>query len=267
MGFTRFIARWWGAGVVVALGVVYALDVTGRLRPLWQWLRHVSPEGWSALGTWATAAIALGAAVFALFQVQEARRTREELAQPNVALFLELNRTDFQVLEIVVKNFGQTPAHNITFDFQGKPLKRSPISAKGWMPVSANVLDVYFPTEITYLAPGQEWRTIWDDGDCRRTYIESALKAFPTERYPEGIPENRLLLKRHEIFVGCQDSRERDLPDIKCVIDFEIVDEIRLLRVKNMHDLVHTMSELVDLQKTLVSHLTKDETPKSETSS
>ncbi len=59
---------------------------------MYQWLhQHVSPEGWSALGTWAIAAVAAIAAFFALRQVREARITRERQAQPNVVAFIRPN--------------------------------------------------------------------------------------------------------------------------------------------------------------------------------
>ncbi|MCX2714223.1 hypothetical protein [Mycolicibacterium sp. J2] len=246
MGFKRIVAHWWAAGVVIALGVAAALDITGRLTLMYRWLHeHVSPEGWSALGTWATAAIAFGAAAFALFQVREARRTREELAQPNVALYAELNHTDWQVIEIVVKNFGSTPAYHITFDFQHRPLKRCPT-------MGGDVVDVYFPDEIPYLAPGQEWRTVWDDSEARRKYKAGADNFFGDPAfYPDGVPREKLLIDRHDVDVNFEDARKKKLPTVPCVIDFKILDETSRLRVKTMDDLVNTITEHTQVQTAL----------------
>ena len=44
-------------------------------------------EGWAALAQWVTAGIAGAAAVFALNQVREARRTREQQAEPHVVAY------------------------------------------------------------------------------------------------------------------------------------------------------------------------------------
>jgi hypothetical protein len=79
------------------------------------------------MATWVTAAIAVGAFVYAKRQVSEARRaceqqarhfrktldhdakqaqrTRDEMAQPNVVMYAEPNPDDWQLLEVVIKNF------------------------------------------------------------------------------------------------------------------------------------------------------------------
>ncbi|MCX4096170.1 hypothetical protein [Nocardia sp. alder85J] len=90
----------------------------------WDWLLHVRADAWAATAGWATAAIALGTVVVAgiyvrkqvraaLDQADEARKTREEQAQPNVTIFMDHNPADWDFLELVIKNFGATPAHNV----------------------------------------------------------------------------------------------------------------------------------------------------------
>ncbi|MFV1364100.1 hypothetical protein AAHH97_11750, partial [Mycolicibacterium elephantis] len=74
--------------------------------------------------------VALGAAVFAWFQVREARRTREERAQPNVVIYTELNPSVKQFIEIVVRNFGVTPAYNVKIAID-PPLKATPNLVSG----------------------------------------------------------------------------------------------------------------------------------------
>src|SRR5271166_428445 len=98
---------------------------TGSLGPLYRWMvRYFGPEVWSALGTWFTAAVAIATVLVAgryakqqvekaQDQVDEARRTRELQAQPNVVLYSEPNPSVWQILEVVVKNFGTTPAYDI----------------------------------------------------------------------------------------------------------------------------------------------------------
>ena len=41
--------------------------------------------------------------------------------QPNVVMFMEPAATDWDLIELVVKNFGRTPAYNIRFDFPQPP--------------------------------------------------------------------------------------------------------------------------------------------------
>lgn len=218
--------------------VLLLLWATGALGPVYRWfVRYFQPEVWSALGTWIAVAVAVVTVIvagrYAKYQVDEARRTREELAQPNVALFAELNHTDWQVIEIVVKNFGNTPAYHITFDFKGTPLKRCPsliVAEPSDADNIGNIADVYFPEEIAYLALGQEWRTVWDDSQSRRKYSSDAENFFGDRAfYPEGIPTEKLLRKRHEVDIEFEDARGKKFPKVPCVIDFEIFDEASLL--------------------------------------
>ena len=120
----------------------------------------------SAIAESATAFIAAGALWFGAGQVKEARATRKAVAQPNVAVYVDLNPTKWQYLDFVVKNFGQTPAYAITFE--GLPeLDVVPY-------VNLHTGDVetalYIPTTIAVLAPGQEWRTIWDSAVAREEH-------------------------------------------------------------------------------------------------
>jgi len=58
-------------------------------------------DAWAALAKWVTAAIAFGAALYARNQVSEARKTRESVAQPNVVVFVDHNRKNWQYMDFV----------------------------------------------------------------------------------------------------------------------------------------------------------------------
>lgn len=126
---------------------------------VYQWLhQHVSPEGWSALGTWATVLVAAVAAIFALRQVRELRITRERQTQPNVVAFIRPNAKVYQFLDLVVANYGLTPAYHVKLeDFP--PLTVSPYQHGV---TAEQVTALHIPDEIAVLAPGQEWQTMWD---------------------------------------------------------------------------------------------------------
>lgn len=119
----------------------------------------MTAEAWSALAAWATVAIAIGAAWFAYQQVTEARKTREKVAQPDVVVYVDHNESDWQQIDLVIKNFGQTPAYNIRLTVP--PLKRVPFTNQV---TGEEVTEVFVPDTIAVLAPGQAWRTMWDDG-------------------------------------------------------------------------------------------------------
>ncbi|MCV7359540.1 hypothetical protein [Mycolicibacterium fluoranthenivorans] len=263
MGFTRFVAHWWGAGVVVALGVVGAVDITGRLTLMYRWLHeHVSPEGWSALGTWATAAIALGAAAFAWSQVREARRTREEQAQPNVVLYAEPNPSTKQFLEIVVKNFGTTPAYNVK-TIVNPPIKATPNNfSKG------KLVQVIIP-EFPILAPGQEWRTGWDFTRARNRHNKKwapligkseseltdeekftiqAQMNYSGETYSyEQVIADMTLPSTHDIDVFYQDSQKREYTTT-AVLDSELYKDTTWVDIKTVHNLVKVIEKQLEEQ-------------------
>jgi hypothetical protein len=90
-------------------------------------------------------------------QLAEAQRLRREQIQPYVAVFTESSGNHPAQVDLVVKNFGMTPAREIHIEFSPRPR-------------SANLrnsnVEEYFrvPDVIALLVPSQEWRTYWDWG-------------------------------------------------------------------------------------------------------
>ena len=112
-------------------------------------------DAWAAWAQWVTAAIAFGAAIFAYQQVTLARETRERVAQPEVVVFIDHHQIR-RYVDLVIKNFGQTTAYNIRITLP--PLEVARRDRATGEPVST----LYVPENIAVLAPGQEWRTVWD---------------------------------------------------------------------------------------------------------
>jgi hypothetical protein len=113
-------------------------------------------DAWAALAQWVTAAIAFGAAIFAYQQVKEARKTRERVAQPEVIVFVDHHQVR-RYVDLVIKNFGQTTAYNIRITL--KPLE---VARYINQETGEEVRHLLIPKTIAVLAPGQEWRTVWD---------------------------------------------------------------------------------------------------------
>lgn len=134
----------------------------------------MSPEAWSACAAWVTVVIAIGAAWFAYQQVTEARRTRERVAQPEVVVFIDHNAVNWHYMDIVIKNFGQTPAYNVRLTLPALEVVPYDNATTG-----ERVTTLYVPTNIAVLAPGQEWRSAWEsgieiedyDGELRSNYV------------------------------------------------------------------------------------------------
>ena len=112
-------------------------------------------DAWAALAQWLTVVVAGWALIYARGQVKEARDTRERVAQPEVVVFVDHHRIR-RYVDLVIKNFGQTTAYNIRITLP--PLEVARRDRVTGEPVST----LYVPENIAVLAPGQEWRTVWD---------------------------------------------------------------------------------------------------------
>ena len=69
------------------------------------------------------------------------------------------------MIELVVRNFGQTAAHDIRFHFVTHPTVAAYEDSR--FDGSPEVAELDLPSELRYLAPGQEWRTVWDSAISR----------------------------------------------------------------------------------------------------
>ena len=125
---------------------------------VWSWITERSAEQWTAMGTWATVLVALGAAIAALGQLREAQRLRTERAQPQVVALMELDPDDPTSVDLVIKNYGPTAARDVQIEVSPTPRRTES---------SGGAEDVWLPAVIPTLAPGQEWRTWWDTSAAR----------------------------------------------------------------------------------------------------
>jgi hypothetical protein len=138
-------------GTAVLLGVFVFPILLGW--PVGFGLYRYRAEVWAAIAQWVTVGIAAAAAVFALNQVQEARRTRERATQPNVVVFADLNPVDVAWLDVIIKNFGQTAAYQVRLHFDPWP------TVMPWThPQTGERVTRLLVPDIPVLAPGQEWR-------------------------------------------------------------------------------------------------------------
>lgn len=135
-----------------------------------------SPEAWAALAAWVTVGVAAGAGYVAIKQLNEAAALRREQAQPYVAAYIEPSPAASVFIELVLKNFGATAAHDVKLKIDPPPTRAIdddlPPERRG---------DHWLPDVIPVLVPGQEWRTLWDSGLQR---YDNGRTDFP--EYHEG---------------------------------------------------------------------------------
>ncbi|WP_336671487.1 cell envelope integrity protein TolA [Tsukamurella sp. USMM236] len=88
-------------------------------------------------------------------QADDAKKLRELQARPNVVMFARPVEGNWQFLDIVIKNFGTTPAFDIRIELDSTPESAPDSPGEPIRPVA-------IPDFIPILAPGQEWRGLWD---------------------------------------------------------------------------------------------------------
>jgi hypothetical protein len=215
-------------GTAVLVGVFVFPILLGW--PVGFGLYRYRAEAWAAIGQWMTAAIAIAAAVFALNQVQEARRTRERQAQPNVVVFADLNPLDEDWLDVIVKNFGQTAAYHVRLFFDPWP------TVIPWIhPQTDNRVTRLLVPDIPVLAPGQEWRTLWDRGEARalakfeRESIQQA-RGYIHPSFEETLPDD--VGERFEGQVVFEDSEHRRYSN-PSILDIHMFYDMRRVRKKD----------------------------------
>ncbi len=98
-------------------------------------LTNLGAGGWLAIAAWA--ALVFGGIVLLVVnrQIKKNRALKLEQVRPQVAMFMEPHAVDWHIIELVVRNFGQTAAYDVRFDFvnppdgrrlRGQKLRRAP---------------------------------------------------------------------------------------------------------------------------------------------
>ena len=139
-------------------------------------MAQFDPGAWTALAAWVALVVVVIALVYLWRQFLKARDRKAELTQPNVTMFMEPSSTDWHLVELVIRNYGQTPAYGLRFEFANPPTV-----ARYESSYDDNIVDIVplnLPAEIPYLAPAQEWRMVWDSALDRKQLGESIASRF-----------------------------------------------------------------------------------------
>jgi hypothetical protein len=176
----------------------------------------VSSGAWAAIAAWVGLLLAFAAAGFAWVQLREARRTREEQAQPYVAMYMEPTEADPQAIDLIIKNFGATAARDIHVTIE-PPLKQY---------AGGQVTDIKVPSVIRTLVPGQDWTTFWDTAIARND---------------DAIP------KHHRATIDFEDARGRKLGPYTFDLDWGAIMDRGYLVTYGMHELAGAVRDIRDL--------------------
>jgi hypothetical protein len=207
------------------------------------WFRDVtdiSAGAWTALAAWLAVVAGMAALVYAWRQYQRAREQTAEALQPNVAMFMEPSASDWHLVELVVKNFGRTPAYGIRFEFANPPTVGKYESAYEDRYVEVTPLNL--PAEIPYLAPSQEWRIVWDSALDRRELGEAIASRFDgaVTYYDEPKTGGR----------GKQRKQFRST----AVLDWATLHPVERLELLTTHDLARQEKQKLELLRNLLTY-------------
>jgi len=177
----------------------------------------------AAVLTFVIAGLAL---LYARRQVAEARASRSlaqelevERAQPYVVAYTEPSGATPVIIDLVVRNYGATAATDVRISLNPWPMRRASADGK---PEKVEIPDV-----IPVLAPGQEWRTMWDSGIARKdSDLPDRHAGKVTFRGIKGV------------------KRESDV-----VLDWTIYRSRRWVEVRGIHDAAVALREMKTIMK------------------
>lgn len=204
-------------------------------------LADMSAGAWIALAAWLAVVALIAALVYAWRQYQRAQEQNDELMQPNVAMFMEPSANDWHLIELVVKNFGRTPAFGIRFEFANPPTVGKYESAS-YDDRYVDITPLNLPAEIPYLAPTQEWRIVWDSALDRRELGEAIASRFDGAVTYYDQPKSR------------DSKQKRNQYRSSAVLDWATLHPVERLELLTTHDLARQEKQKLELLRNLLSY-------------
>ncbi len=196
------------------------------------------------MAAWLAVCVTIAALVYAWRQFHQAKEQGDDLAQPNVAMFMEPSASDWHLVELVVKNFGRKPAYGITFEFATPPTVPRYESADADNYV--DIVPLKLPLEIPYLAPSQEWRTVWDSALDRKQLGESIGSRFEGAVTFHDRPNSQQGKRK-----GKRSAREFRTP---AVLDWAQLHPVERLELLTTHDLARQEKQKLELLRGLLAY-------------
>jgi hypothetical protein len=222
----------------------------------WHDLTGLGSATWLAIAAWAAVALGAAALIYAHQQIQRNRQLVVDQTRPHVVMFMEPNAADWHLIELVVKNFGQLAAHDIRIAFPNPPTVARYES--GYGDGVPEVEKLQLPRKLPILAPGQEWRTVWDSAMDRNQLGESIDSRFDgTLTYSDAPPPNG---RWRKLRFGRQ-PRSFQTP---VVLDWNTLQPVERLELLTTHDLAKRERQKLELLRSLLTYFhyaTKESRP------
>jgi hypothetical protein len=215
----------------------------GWIQRAWQGVTQVGPGTWLAWAAWAAILLGVVALVFISRQLKLNRRLAAERTRPQVAMFMEPHPADWHVIELVVRNFGQTAAYDIRFAFPN-PLTVAEYenAADGY----ADVVELQLPRELPVLAPGQEWRMVWDSALDRAEIGPGIESRFAGSVIYYDRPDKPRGWRFWEA--------ERPMLQTGVVLDWDALPPVQRIELMTTHDLAKREKQKLELLRGLLTY-------------
>jgi hypothetical protein len=216
----------------------------GWVEDRWHSFTGAGAGGWLALAAWAAVVIGVIALIYLGRQLQRNWRLNAAKVGPQVTVFMEPHAADWHVIELVVRNFGQSPAYDVRFAFENPPtVARYESAADGY----TAIVPLRLPDVLPVLAPDQEWRTVWDSAIDRaelRDAIESRFTGVvsysDSAAGPRGWRVWRLERPRHI--------------ENKVTLDWNDLPPVQRIELMTTHDLARREKQKLELLRSLLTY-------------
>jgi hypothetical protein len=216
------------------------------IRDRWHDLANFGSGGWLAIAAWAALLLGVVVLLYTHRQVKKSRQLKTAQVRPQVAMYMEPHSSDWHVIELVVRNFGSTAAYDIKLDFVNPPTVAAYEDHEYDGPPEVAELDL--PSELTFLAPGQEWRTVWDSAISReelggniRSRFDGTLTYFDKPRPERESGVSKSWNKRQEF-------------ETKTVLDWATLQPVQRLEMLTTHDLAKREKQKLELLRTVLTY-------------
>jgi hypothetical protein len=212
----------------------------------WNNLADLGSGGWLAIAAWAALLLGLVVLVYTHQQVKKNRQIKTAQVRPQVSMFMEPHASDWHVIELVVKNFGATAAYDVKLDFVNPPTVGA--YEDNEFDGQPDVAELDLPSELPYLAPGQEWRTVWDSAISReelggniRSRFDGALTYYDKPRPERESGVSKSWNKRQSF-------------ETKTVLDWTTLQPVHRLELLTTHDLAKREKQKLELLRTVLTY-------------
>lgn len=213
------------------------------IRDRWQDLIGTGSGTWLAWAAWAALAVAVIALVYGNRQVARNRRLTIEQVRPHVGVFMEPHAADWHVIELVIRNFGKTAAYDIELWFPHRPTVAEYERAFDNHP---DITELQLPRKLTTLAPGQDWRTVWDSAPHRVELGDVIESRFTGTVTYYNRPDDRPAWKFWQ--------RGRRPFETKVVLDWGALPPVPRVELMTVHDLAKREKQKLELLRGLLTY-------------